>query len=76
MATKKAPMEYRGHIISRQRSYGPLGLLKWTDDEGYIVTRVGTNIMPGTIFKTEKDARRAIDLLERFLDWESFKRRG
>jgi hypothetical protein len=48
--------------------------LKWTDDEGYIVTRIGTNIMPGTIFKTEEDARKVIDMLER--GWESLKRRA
>jgi hypothetical protein len=66
MPRKTPPVEYRGYLISRQRSYGPLGLLKWTNDHGFIVTRGGANMMPQTVFQTEADARRVIDLYERF----------
>jgi len=65
MGTKKPPLEYRGHLISRQRTYGPLGLLKWTDDEGFIITKVGANILPGAVFRTEEEARKTVDLLEK-----------
>jgi hypothetical protein len=34
-------------------------------DEGFIITKAGVNVMPNKVFKTEKEARRFIDLLEK-----------
>jgi hypothetical protein len=58
---------YRGYSICRQRKFGVLKLLKWLETGGdFTITKDNAYVMPGATFRTEDDAKRAIDIHERF----------
>ena len=54
--------KYRGYSICQQKEFGPLRLLKWVEDGNFIIVKDNTNAMPGAIFQTVDDAKKAIDL--------------
>jgi|HubBroStandDraft_6_1064221.scaffolds.fasta_scaffold434853_1 hypothetical protein len=58
--------KYRGYSIFKQKEFGPLRLLKWVGDGDFIVVKGNANALPCATFRNEEDAKKVIDILERF----------